>query len=102
MRPEVRQLVAMAPLPTENTSGAGVEEVERFEYLLHGIEPPVTDEEAVALAHLFGPDDCYGLAATVLYLVETAPGWPIEAAIEASNPLWARTLRNRIKFANTP
>jgi hypothetical protein len=89
--------MAMVPLPGEDV--AAVEEVERYEILLRRIEPPVTDEEAIALSRLFGPDNCIGLAATVLYLVETAPGWPIEAAIRASSPLWAGTLRRRIELA---
>ncbi len=56
----------------------------------------VTDEEAVALATLFGPDGCYGLAWFVLHLIETAPGWPLEDASKNSHPRWRAVLRQRL------
>ena len=34
----------------------------------------MTDEEAKLLLGSFGPDDCFGLAWTLLHLIETAPG----------------------------
>jgi hypothetical protein len=33
----------------------------------------VSGEEAGALARLFGPDDCFGLAWTLVHLIESAP-----------------------------
>jgi len=40
---------------------------------LHAIEQPVTDEEATLLATCFGDDNCFGVAWTLLHLIETAP-----------------------------
>jgi hypothetical protein len=40
--------------------------VERYQHLLDSITPPVTDAEAEALVLLFGPDDGFGLAWTLL------------------------------------
>ncbi|MER6997099.1 hypothetical protein [Streptomyces sp. NPDC000410] len=33
----------------------------------------MTAEEATALVACFGPDDCYGVAWTLLHLIETGP-----------------------------
>jgi hypothetical protein len=41
--------------------------------LLEKITKPVSDEEAQALLDPFGPDDCFGMAWTVLHMIETAP-----------------------------
>jgi hypothetical protein len=76
-------------------SSADEEVIAQHEDLLHWISTPVSDEEAVILARLFGPDDCYGLAWTLLHLIETAPGWPIASALSASDNPWIATLRRR-------
>ncbi|MDB6032726.1 MAG: hypothetical protein JWM16_3064, partial [Verrucomicrobiales bacterium] len=31
----------------------------------------------LALVKVFGPDDYYGLAWSLLHLIESAPGWPL-------------------------
>ena len=41
--------------------------------MLESVAKPVTDDEAAALAQLFGPGDCFGLAWTLVHLVESAP-----------------------------
>ncbi|MFI7316760.1 hypothetical protein [Streptomyces venezuelae] len=71
MRPEVQSFVADGPLPDWD---ATEEEIDRRERRLAAISRPVTREEAAALATCFGPDDCYGVAWTLLHLIETAPG----------------------------
>ena len=76
MRPEIARLVQLGPFPPEPE--ASLEYLREAEDLILSIKKPVTDEEARALISLFGPpDSCYGLAWSVLHLVETAPGWPI-------------------------
>lgn len=40
---------------------------------LESISKPVTEQEAAALVTCFGPDDCYGVAWTLLHLIETSP-----------------------------
>jgi hypothetical protein len=52
---------------------ADVQVIEQFETALRNIGSPISDEEAIALARLFSEDDCYGLAWTLLHLIETAP-----------------------------
>ena len=71
MRPEVRAFVADGPLPDREASE---EEIDRRERRLTALPRPVSIEEAAALATCFGSDDCYGLAWTLVHLIETAPG----------------------------
>ena len=93
----VDEFVRLGPLPD---SSASEEIIAKHQSLLTQIKKPVTDEEAEALVKCFGPDDCYGLAWTLLHLVESAPGGiplkeiPSEAANEWIKRLWARSHRS--------
>ncbi|GLW89624.1 hypothetical protein Aglo03_04400 [Actinokineospora globicatena] len=93
MRPEVRDLVDAGSFPDED---ANEESIERTQLLLERVAAPVTDEEAQALATIFGPDNCYGLSWTLLHLVETAPG--AHTAHYPTHPknLWRDLLNNRV------
>jgi hypothetical protein len=90
VRQEIHELVKLGPLPDEQ---ANVERIAEYERLLLSISRPVTDEEAKALVGLFGPDDSYGLAWTLLHLIETAPGWPIEECLQNDANQWIHRLR---------
>jgi hypothetical protein len=92
MRKEVEQLIGLGPLP--DSDRATEEDLERRAALLESISPPVSDEEAMHLVGLFGPDDAFGLAFGVRRLVETAPCWPIWDAIVGESP-WIEDLRER-------
>ncbi|MGW7138942.1 hypothetical protein [Streptomyces xanthophaeus] len=70
MRREVQTFVAEGLLPDWD---AGEEEIDRRVTQLEAITKPVTGEEAAALVSCFGPDDCYGVAWTLLHLVEFGP-----------------------------
>ncbi|MER6297333.1 hypothetical protein ACWDMR_30860 [Streptomyces althioticus] len=99
MRPEVHSFVADGPLPGWEASE---EEIERRERQLSAIIRPVTSEEAAALATCFGPDDCYGLAWTLVHLIETAPGpAPRLAALGLEAGDWAEVLQARWGGAST-
>ena len=93
MQQAVSALLVLGPLP--NSAVATVQTVHAFEEQLSKVQKPVTDEEACALVKLFGPDDCVGLAWTLLHLIETAPGWPIESALIGLEGEWIRRLRER-------
>ena len=93
MREEVKVLVALGQFPAEQGAIPGV--VERHDQALKTIARPVSDDEARALVKVFGPDDCFGLAWSLLHLIETAPSWPIKNAIADANPLWAEELKDR-------
>jgi hypothetical protein len=90
VRTAVRNVVALGRLPAENS--ATVDRVRQFERALRSIEPPLTDAEAEALVPLFGPDNCFGLSWTLVYLIESAPSWPIEACLRGQSG-WEQCLR---------
>ena len=95
MRVSITQLVALGQLPSE--LGASAPKIEEFEHLIQQIEAPLTKAEALALLSVFGQDDCFGLAWSLLHLVETAPGWPYpEANLRAANP-WVKRMLERAK-----
>lgn len=71
MRPEVQAFIAEGPLPDQD---ADEEEIDRRVQQLEAISAPVTAGEADALSACFGPDDCYGVAWSLLHLIETGPG----------------------------
>ena len=93
MRLEVRQLLSLGPLLSE--SEAAEETVTRPEVALRAIQPPLSLEEAVAVVSLFGPDTCFGLAWSLLHLIETAPGWEEYARHLPNEGEWADLLRQR-------
>jgi len=70
---------------------------------VQSITRPVSREEAFALLACFGPDDSYGLAWSLLHLIETAPGGvliaekPAESENEWIRRLWARSHRKLAK-----
>ncbi|MFJ3337640.1 hypothetical protein [Streptomyces sp. NPDC086766] len=74
IRDEVQDFVRLGRLPSEaNNSQEDDEAFDEMERALHAIEKPVTDEEARLLLGCFGDDNCWGLAWTLLHLVESAP-----------------------------
>jgi len=93
MRPEIRVLVELGRLPSEDD--AEVDLLKKFDTAYRKIEPPVSDEEAIALVELFGDDGCFGLASSLMHLVETAPGWPVEDVLAATDNPWILELKNR-------
>nr|WP_228454633.1 hypothetical protein [Streptomyces alkaliphilus] len=87
-------MINSGTLPSQE---AGEEEIRNAQELLEGVTPPVSDEEAVRLATFFGPDECYGLAWTLLHLVESAPG---AASATYPNPgvnEWVDLLNTRVR-----
>lgn len=94
MRPKIVDLINLGTLPSEK--GADVEKIRLIEETLAKIKPPITNEEAEALVKLFGEDSCFGLAWTLLHLVETAPDWPIEECLKENktNPWMIRLRRS--------
>lgn len=95
MRDTIRQFVELGPLPDEEADSA---QLSRHQALLDQIyrsERPVTDSEARAMVGLFGSDDCYGLAWTLLHIIETAPGWPLQDCLRDDRNEWVRRLRER-------
>jgi hypothetical protein len=93
MQAPIGALIELGPLPA--SIDATVPILQQFEEQLSKVKTPITDQEARMLIGLFGPDDCFGLAWTLLHLVETAPGWPIEGVLDDVEGEWADRLRER-------
>jgi len=96
IRQAVLDFVNLGPLPD---STAEPERVALHQVHLQRFKRPISDEEAELLLRSFGSDDCYGLAWTLLHLIESAPGGiplasqPAEADNEWLRRLWARSHR---------
>ena len=93
MRQEVLELCRLGAFPSSRAVNHA--SIERQTYLLVSIERPVSDDEARALIKLFGPDDYYGLAWTLLHLIESAPHWPLADCLENADNEWIQRLRGR-------
>lgn len=93
MRKEVQELLNLGPLPDSEMAEEG--QLKKYESLLHSVAPPISDAEARSLLRLFGSDDCYGLAWTLLHLIETAPGWPLHDSLQDAHNPWYECLRLR-------
>ena len=102
MRQTITVLCRLGPLPSEDQGDD--EYLTRFEEVLNEVvqdakERPLTNEEAKALVSLFGPDDCFGGAWSLLHLVETAPGWPVEECLQDTSREWVARLKRRVENA---
>jgi hypothetical protein len=94
LRTEVQKLLALGPFPPSKM--ALEEDLFAREAALNAIKAPLNDEEAAALVDVFGPDDCFGLAWTLLHLIETAPsGCPVRAEPSKTENEWKRRLWER-------
>jgi hypothetical protein len=95
MRSSVANLIALGQLPEE--AAAEVSQLQAFESAINEISKPISDEEALALLAVFptGEGSCFGLAWSVLHLIESAPGWPCqEARLHQASP-WVRSMLER-------
>jgi hypothetical protein len=91
IRKEVAELVKLGAFSSEDETIE--EEIERRADLLDAISKPLTDEEAEALLPCFGPDDYYGVAWTLLHLIESAPGGcPVKTEPPPGANEWIRRL----------
>ncbi|MGE4240196.1 hypothetical protein [Ramlibacter sp.] len=93
MQAAIQRLVELGPLP--DAQSAKLASIQAFEQQLAQVQTPISDEEARALVSLFGPDDCFGLAWTMLHLIESAASWPIQDLLENSAGEWIARLRER-------
>lgn len=94
MQVAIKNLIRLGPLPS--SVGATAADVQTFEEQLSKVQIPISDDEACALVRLFGPDDYFGLAWTLLHLIETSPSWLIEDALIGLEGVWVDRLRERV------
>src|SRR5437660_3664431 len=101
MRDEIEELARMGPLPSSEIGMLPDQRkrIERYGLLIASIRKPVTDAEARVLVGLFGPDDCFEMAETLVHLIESAPGWPLWDCLENADNEWIQMLRQRLENA---
>lgn len=93
MQDAICTLVLLGPLP--KSIEVDIEQLRRIEAALAKVQTPLSRAEAEALLPVFGPDDCFGLAWSLLHLVETAPDLgDVLANADPSNE-WMERLRSR-------
>jgi hypothetical protein len=94
MREETLDLVSKGRLPSSKDS---VDQIGKWQSALEKIEAPISDEEAKALTHLFPDteDDCFGMAWSLIHLVESAPNWPLRDCLRNERNPWFVLLRER-------
>lgn len=93
----VRALELLGPLPSEDDA---TDEILRgWEALLKRVHVPISNDDALVLAGLFGPDLCYGLGWSLLHIVETAPNWPVEGATDRMPQEWSERVMTRFRNA---
>ena len=87
------------PMPTDAEADAEPRRVNSWNTLLDQLDAEgISDEDAHTLVRLFPVDgsDCYGLAWTLVHVIETAPSWPIGDALDQADGYWPGILRQRI------
>jgi hypothetical protein len=97
MQTAVVELARMGSLPM--SAGADPKIVESWQNVLAAVKTPVSDDEARVLVQVFGPDDCFGLAWTLLHLIETAPNWPLSDCLSLDDNEWIGRLKVRAQNA---
>jgi hypothetical protein len=97
MRKQLADFVALGVLPSEKT--ATVNQMEKIEAMLASIEKPLSEEEAAALIPVLGDDNCFGVAKSVLQLIESTPGWPLPACLLNTSNKWVAMLIQRADSA---
>ncbi len=92
LRPEVSQLVGRGRLPSSNSA---IPTIQAWQEALEKIKPPVSDAEATALITLLpaNDDECYGLAWTLVHIIESAPNWPLQDHLQDTTNPWIARLR---------
>jgi hypothetical protein len=93
MQTAVKELVKFGALPS--SLNPDIVKLEAIQSLLTKIEQPISDTDAQVLVTLFGPDDCFGLAWTLLHIIETAPGWPLNDVLRDVGNEWVTLLKQR-------
>ena len=102
MRTAIEELRALGPLPPESTEDIAL--IQRWQDMLALVPSPVNTSEAKILCTLFGSDSCFGLAWSLVHLIETANDLSVEYLTHLPRNEWIDLLRvghkNAKKFGN--
>jgi hypothetical protein len=97
IRSEIQALLRLGRFPA--SAAVDIHNIRLQQQLLEKVKPPVSDEEARYLLGLFGPDDYFGLAWTVLHLIESALSWPISECLSDLSNEWIVRLKDSARRA---
>jgi hypothetical protein len=94
MRDTARNVVALGHLPADAELDAPT--ARRYEEALKAVEHRPSRDEALALVALLPPDasTSFGLAWTLVHIIESSPAWPLADALDDRNH-WVSLLRER-------
>ena len=87
------QLKQLGPLPPESTDDVAL--IQRWQDTLSQVATPVDASEAEILCTLFGPDGCFGLAWSLVHLIETATDVSDDYLTQFPPNEWIDLLRGR-------
>jgi hypothetical protein len=94
IRDQVAAFLKLGPLPS--SFDANEVDIDLRNSLLEAIVRPISSDEARALLGCFGPDECFGLAWTLLHTIETASGGvPIDSKPTSRDNEWIQLLWER-------
>jgi hypothetical protein len=97
MQDAVEQLMQLGPFPEMEIT---FERVKTYEVLIVAIQRPVTNEEAIALCHIFQDHaGFHELEWSLVTAIESAPDWPIKTCLTDANNMWIELLRVRARNA---
>jgi hypothetical protein len=96
IRAPVARLIALGQLPSG--SAATSEKLQVFEAALSMVPAKLTEAEVCAVVKLFPlkEDSCFGLAWSLVHLVESASSWPNDAALTEMSGPWKAILLERL------
>jgi hypothetical protein len=93
MRQSVNELIKMGSLPSEESYD--IDFIQKYQNILHNIQPPLSNEEATKLITFFGNNESYGLAWSLLHLIESSADFSVDKQLlENGNP-WIQLLIKR-------
>jgi hypothetical protein len=98
MRRDVEILLALGPLPAKDALDE--QSARQYQDAIDALPAAPTAEEAVALLGIFPPDDSssFGLAWSILHVIEASPEWPVWPALDDRN-WWITHLRESCERA---
>ena len=76
MQAYILELNELGPFPSSSALDLGT--LIKYQDLITPTKQPISNDEAKILLKLFGSDDCFGLAWTLVHLIESAADWPLK------------------------
>lgn len=103
VRASVVGLAGLGRMPTDARSEAEPDAADRWTAVVGELDEAgdVTDSEAEVLVRLLPEDDSesFGVAWTLVHVIESAPGWPLREALAQADGPWVEVLRRRCEKA---